>query len=43
MEGLIEVLLNYLKFLHEILPQDNTLSTSHYEAKKILRPMGLEY
>jgi len=32
-----------LEFLHEILPQDNTLSTSHYEAKKILCPMGLEY
>jgi len=27
-----------LEFLHEILPQDNTLSTSHYEAKKILCP-----
>jgi len=32
-----------LEFLHEILPQDNTLSTSHYEANKILCPMGLEY
>ena len=32
-----------LEFLHEILPQGNTLSTSHYEAKKILCPMGLEY
>jgi len=32
-----------LEFLHEILPQDNTLSTSHYEAKKILCPIGLEY
>ena len=25
-----------LEFLHEILPQGNTLPTSHYEAKKIL-------
>jgi len=32
-----------LEFLHEILLQGNTLSTSHYEAKKILCPMGLEY
>ena len=32
-----------LEFLHEILFQGNTLSTSHYEAKKILCPMGLEY
>ena len=32
-----------LEFLHEILPQDNTLSTSHYEARNILCPMGLEY
>jgi len=32
-----------LKVLHEILPQGNTLSTSHYEAKKILCPMGMEY
>jgi len=32
-----------LEFLHEILPQDNTLPTSHYEAKKIFCPMGLEY
>jgi len=33
-----------LEFLHKILPQgNNTLPTSHYEAKKILCPMGLEY
>ena len=32
-----------LEFLHEILPQGNTLSTSHYEAKKIFFPVGLEY
>ena len=32
-----------LEFLHEILPKGNTLPTSHYEAKKILCPMGLEY
>ena len=32
-----------LEFLHEILPQGNTLPTSHYEAKKILCPMVLEY
>ena len=32
-----------LEFLHEILPQGNTVPTSHYEAKKILCPMGLEY
>ena len=25
-----------LEFLHEILPEGNTLPTSHYEAKKIL-------
>jgi len=32
-----------LKLLHEMLPKDNTLSTCHYEAKKILCPMGMEY
>jgi len=32
-----------LEFLHQILPEGNTLLTSHYEAKKILCPMGLEY
>jgi len=32
-----------LELLHQILPQGNTLSTSHYEAKKILCPMGMEY
>jgi len=32
-----------LEFWHEILLQGNTLSTGHYEAKKILCPMGLEY
>jgi len=32
-----------LELLHEILPQGNTLSTSHYEAKKILCPMGMDY
>ena len=32
-----------LEFLHEILPQGNTLPNSHYEAKKILWPMSLEY
>jgi len=32
-----------LEFLHQILPEGNTLPTSHYEAKKILCPMGLEY
>ena len=32
-----------LEFLHEILPEGNTLPTSHYEAKKILCPMSIEY
>jgi len=32
-----------LEFLHQILPEGNTLPTSHYETKKILCPMGLEY
>jgi len=32
-----------LEFLHEILLQGNTLPTNHYEAKKILCPMGMEY
>ena len=32
-----------LKFLHEILPQGNTLSTSYYKANKILCPMDIEY
>jgi len=26
-----------------MLPKDNTLPTRHYEAKKILYPMGMEY
>jgi len=32
-----------LELLHEMLPTDNTLSTRHYEAKKILCPMGMDY
>jgi len=32
-----------LELLHEILPEGNILPTSHYEAKKILCPMGIEY
>ena len=32
-----------LELLHEILPRGNTLLTSHYEAKKILCPMGMKY
>jgi len=32
-----------LELLHQLLPQDNTLLTSHYEAKKILCPMGMKY
>jgi len=32
-----------LELFHQILPEGNTLSTSHYEAKKILCPMGMEY
>jgi len=32
-----------LKLLHEILLEGNTLPTIHYEAKKILCPIGMEY
>ncbi|XP_027922635.1 uncharacterized protein LOC114180521 [Vigna unguiculata] len=32
-----------LELLHEMLPEGNMLSTRHYEAKKILCPMGMEY
>jgi len=32
-----------LELLHEMLPEGNMLSTRHYEAKKILYPMGMEY
>ena len=32
-----------LKLLHEILSEGNTLSTSHYEAEKILGPLGMDY
>ena len=32
-----------LELFHQILPEGNTLPTSHYEAKKILCPMGMEY
>jgi len=31
-----------LESFHQILPKGNTLPTSHYEAKKILCPMGME-
>ena len=34
---------NLLELLHEMLLKGNTLSTSHYEAKKILDVMGMEY
>jgi len=32
-----------LELLHEMLPKDNTLPTRHYEVKKILCLMGMEY
>jgi len=32
-----------LKLLYQILPQGNTLPSSHYKAKKILCLMGMEY
>ena len=32
-----------LELFHQILPEGNTLPSSHYEAKKILCPMGMEY
>ena len=32
-----------LELLHEMLPKDNTLSTRHYGAKKILCLMGMKY
>ena len=32
-----------LLLLRNMLPKDNTLSKNHYEAKKILCPMGMEY
>ena len=33
----------FLELFHQILPEGNTLPTSHNEAKKILCPMGIEY
>jgi len=32
-----------VELFYQILPEGNTLSTNHYEAKKILCPMGMEY
>jgi len=32
-----------LELLHEILLEGNTLPNSHYEAKKILCPVDMEY
>ena len=32
-----------LQIVHDLLPQDNTLPKSYYQAKKILCPMGMEY
>jgi len=32
-----------LELFHQILLEGNTLPSSHYEAKKILCPMGMEY
>ena len=32
-----------LVLLKNMLPKDNTLPKNHYEAKKILCPMGMEY
>jgi len=29
--------------VHDLLPEDNTLPKSYYQAKKILCPMGMEY
>ena len=32
-----------LEVVHNLLPEDNTLPKSYFEAKKILCPMGMEY
>jgi len=32
-----------LLLLKNVLPRDNTLPKTHYEAKKILCPVGMEY
>ena len=36
-------LTDLLVLLKNMLPNENTLPKSHYEAKKILRPVGMEY
>ena len=32
-----------LQVVHDLLPEENTLPKSYYQAKKILCPMGMEY
>ena len=32
-----------LQVVHDMLPDENMLPKSHYQAKKILCPMGMEY
>ena len=32
-----------LQVVHDMLPEENTLSKSYYQAKKILCPMSMEY
>ena len=32
-----------LQVVHDMLPEENTLPKSYYQAKKILCPMGIEY
>ena len=32
-----------LQVVHDMLPEENTLPKSYYQAKKILCPMGMEY
>jgi len=32
-----------LQVVHDLLPDENTLPKSYYQAKKILYPMGMEY
>ena len=36
-------LTSLLQVVHDLLPEENTLPKSYYQAKKILCPMGMEY
>ena len=43
MGGVTKALVHCFEVVHDMLPKENMLPKSYYQAKKILCPMGMEY